>query len=167
MARTTVLRSLARFFRRRGIARRLVAPAGRCEAALAAAAAATPLETGGILFGYRAGDDVVIESTLEIPDPGATTSSYRRDHARAQSALEERLKSAPAHVGYVGEWHSHPAPAGASGQDVREIGAISKVSPHPVALLVLRRNPHERWSLSAWIASGGVVNEVELANTDA
>jgi integrative and conjugative element protein (TIGR02256 family) len=125
-----------------------------------------PCETGGILIGYRTGDDVVIERTLEIPDSAATAFSYRRDHAMAQRALELQLESAQAHLGYVGEWHSHPAPAGASGQDVREIAAISRLSAHPVALLVLRKDAQERWGVSAWIASGGVVDQVELISTD-
>ena len=84
----------------------------------------------------------------------------------AQRVLERQLESTSPHLGYVGEWHSHPAPAGASGQDVREIAAISKLSANPIALLVLRRDARDRWGLHAWIATGGVANQVELIDTD-
>lgn len=146
---------------------RVIARAGAFHEAMAAASAAAPRETGGILLGHRLAADVVVERALEIPDPSATSSSYVRSHARAQSALnlELRRPDAPRQRGYVGEWHSHPAPCDASRQDKREVVEISRLSSGPVLLVVLQRNHKGHWDLTAWIAVAGStgVAQVEVA----
>ena len=104
-----------------------------------AAAAAHPRETGGLLLGWWDADRVVVRHAVEVPDPGATTSSWSRDEPTAQAVLDAVL--AELHhpwLGYVGDWHSHPAPCGASSQDVTSIRRASRQYREPLVLLVYR-----------------------------
>lgn len=104
-----------------------------------AAAAAYPRETGGLLLGWWDDGLVVVRHAVEVPDPGATTNSWSRDEPPAQAALDAAL--AEHHhpwLGYVGDWHSHPAPCGASRQDVTSIRRASRQYPEPLVLFVHR-----------------------------
>ncbi|WP_448629549.1 Mov34/MPN/PAD-1 family protein [Cellulomonas soli] len=109
------------------------------EVIAAAAAAAHPRETGGLLLGWWNAHRVVVRHAVEVPDPGATTNSWSRDEPAAQAVLDAAL--AEHHhpwLGYVGDWHSHPAPCGASSQDVTSICRASRQYPEPLVLLVHR-----------------------------
>lgn len=99
-------------------------------------------ETGGILLGWRREDGIHIEQVIEVPDRNAAHTLYRRRHVPAQAALSEALAGLPADtpVGYVGEWHSHPALVGPSFLDRRELRRISGKTANEVALLVGARN---------------------------
>jgi proteasome lid subunit RPN8/RPN11 len=85
-----------------------------------AATTALPNETGGILLGYRTLDGVRVTGAIEVPDRRATGTSYRRSHRHASRKLATALALEPAGspVGYVGEWHSHPAPQPPSAPDL-------------------------------------------------
>lgn len=97
-----------------------------------------PVETGGILLGYREGTNLVVTHALMVDGQGASGVRYVRDDVRANSLLDaflaERDRDDP--VGYIGEWHSHPAPQGPSPIDVAAIRATAKTSEGPIALLV-------------------------------
>lgn len=97
-----------------------------------------PLETGGILLGYREIDNVVITHALVVDGGGATKDRYVRDDVEANERLAEflsdRAKDDP--IGYVGEWHSHPAPFGPSAIDRNAMRAAAKAADGPVALLI-------------------------------
>lgn len=97
-----------------------------------------PLETGGILLGYREIDSVVITHALVVDDGGATKDRYVRDDGRANERLAEFLsdRSGDDPIGYVGEWHSHPAPSGPSPLDRNAMRAAAKAAHGPVALLI-------------------------------
>lgn len=120
------------------------------RAALLAADCSHPNETGGILLGWRSTDAVVVTGSLEVPDIGASPHRYRRHHGAAQAALTAALADEPADgpVGYVGEWHVHPAHQPASWQDRREIIAISGLAPAAVTLVILAGQPGG-WQLHA------------------
>lgn len=97
-----------------------------------------PVETGGILLGYREGTDFFVTHALLVDGQGASGVKYVRDDVRANSILDaflaERDLNDP--VGYIGEWHSHPAPQGPSPIDVAAIRETAKTSEGPLALLV-------------------------------
>ncbi|MFF5794638.1 SAVED domain-containing protein [Paeniglutamicibacter sp. NPDC012692] len=97
-----------------------------------------PVETGGILLGYREGTNLVVTHALMVDGQGASGVRYVRDDVRANSILDaflaERDRDDP--VGYIGEWHSHPAPHGPSPIDVAAIRETAKTSEGPLALLV-------------------------------
>jgi proteasome lid subunit RPN8/RPN11 len=83
-----------------------------------------PAETGGILLGYREDANIIVTHALVVDGTSASTSRYVRDDMKANELLHaflnERASDDP--TGYVGEWHSHPAPCGPS----------SKISPQCV-----------------------------------
>lgn len=104
-----------------------------------AATAALPNETGGILLGYRSVDGVRVAGAIEVPDPRATPTSYRRRHRTAAKLLSAALgRQAPrSPVGYVGEWHSHPAPQPPSTEDISAIAATAAAASDDIVLVVL------------------------------
>lgn len=97
-----------------------------------------PLETGGILLGYREIDNVVITHALVVDGGGATKDRYVRDDVRANERLAEFLsdRAEDDPIGYVGEWHSHPAPSGPSAIDRNAMRGTAKAADGSVALLV-------------------------------
>ncbi|WP_404434206.1 SAVED domain-containing protein [Microbacterium lacus] len=98
-----------------------------------------PLETGGILLGYREKDNVVIAHALVVDGGGATKDRYVRDDVRANERLAEFLadRAEDDPIGYVGEWHSHPAPSGPSTIDRNAMRGAAKATDGSIALLVL------------------------------
>jgi integrative and conjugative element protein (TIGR02256 family) len=107
------------------------------DTAVAHRTAAFPTETGGILLGFRAHDLVVVTRVHAVADPRATRFGYLRHRRRAQARMAVALSDALPVVGYVGEWHTHPADAGPSKTDLRAVGATARLAEGPVALIVL------------------------------
>ncbi|WP_200950698.1 SAVED domain-containing protein [Arthrobacter sp. Soil762] len=97
-----------------------------------------PTETGGILLGYHESNTIVVTNALTIGSDRATTNQYVRDDVKANKLLKDFLadRAIDDPTGYVGEWHSHPAPAGPSHIDVSALRAIAKTSDGPIALVV-------------------------------
>lgn len=104
-----------------------------------AAAAAHPLETGGILLGWYVDDLVVVRYAIEVPDPDATGAGWTREQERAQAAMDAALAEVRnPWAGYIGDWHSHPAPIGPSDLDIAVMRDTSREYANPIALLVHR-----------------------------
>jgi integrative and conjugative element protein (TIGR02256 family) len=105
-----------------------------------AAWAAIPRETGGILIGWRGGTSrltVCVHTALVVEDQAAAHTTYELNRDRAQTALDAHIASQQDHnLGYVGEWHSHPAPQPPSPQDLRSLRASARLASGPVALVV-------------------------------
>ena len=103
------------------------------------ARAALPDELGGILVGWWEGDDVaVVQALLPVPDTDAGRAHYERKHSPAQQTLDDYLRSgADISSGYIGEWHSHPAPQPPSSIDRGALSAIVRQERRPAALVVL------------------------------
>lgn len=104
-----------------------------------AAAAAHPRETGGLLLGWWDDSRVIVRHAVEVPDPDATTHSWSRHEHPAQAALDAALVDHEhPWLGYVGDWHSHPAACGPSSQDKVSIQRASSEYDQPLVLLVQR-----------------------------
>lgn len=103
--------------------------------------AALPVETGGVLLGFRTPGLIVVTRTLIVADPRGGRRSYLRHRCRAQGLLAERRGCLPGVVGYVGEWHTHPADQGPSRTDLYAVGGIARLSVGPVALVVVAYPP--------------------------
>ncbi|HEY4269500.1 MAG TPA: SAVED domain-containing protein [Galbitalea sp.] len=97
-----------------------------------------PLENGGILLGYHEGANIVVTHALVVTTHAASTNRYVRDDVQANALLREFLAARDPDdpTGYVGEWHSHPAPLGPSSIDLNAIRATAKATAAPVALIV-------------------------------
>ncbi|MCC6266812.1 MAG: SAVED domain-containing protein [Dehalococcoidia bacterium] len=113
------------------------------EAMIRAAAQALPVETGGILLGYRSGKEIVVTDLLVVPNPSATPQRYTRDDVRANELLIEWFAGHPEDplTGYVGEWHSHTGIGPASGLDLKSAAATARRARGPIALLVCAPKP--------------------------
>ncbi len=102
-----------------------------------AARRSLPLETGGILIGYRDGKNVVVTRALEVRSNNSTRTSYRLDHDQAERALRDFMASNSGGLeGYVGEWHTHPAAVGPSLIDRLSIAGAARKSPAQIGLVV-------------------------------
>ncbi len=100
---------------------------------------AHPKETGGLLLGWWQNAVPVVGAVIEVPDPAAGLNRWTRDEFSATRALELVRRTYPAHVGYVGEWHSHHADIGPSPQDLRAIRRVSRQFDDALVLAVARR----------------------------
>jgi proteasome lid subunit RPN8/RPN11 len=108
----------------------------------AAAAAAHPKETGGVLLGVLTRGRPWITTAAEVPHAGATHTYYELGHGAAP-AVVDTMTVLDQRIGYLGEWHSHPADVGPSAIDaktMREIAADPAAGcAHPV-LIIARRS---------------------------
>ena len=107
----------------------------------AAASAALPRETGGLLLGWwetrDAAEVIIVRHAIEIADRRATPTSWVRRPRAAQAKLSRALADL-GHplLGYVGDWHSHPQAHTASGRDRASLLDTSLQYEHPVLLLI-------------------------------
>ena len=106
----------------------------------AAAQRSHPLEAGGILVGVTVGDRPWVTGIIEIDSPDRGTRHYRLPSGSTQSAVRSARRG-DYRLGYLGDWHSHPGDAGASGIDLATLAVMSarrRKFPMPT-LLVVRR----------------------------
>ena len=114
-------------------------PAAHVEETLRRLAAASHRrETGGLLLGWWDGSVPTVVDAIEVPDPTATGNRWTRQPEAAHTALAEARAHANPLVGYVGDWHSHPANVGASPRDISQIRQDSRGYPNALALVVVR-----------------------------
>jgi proteasome lid subunit RPN8/RPN11 len=98
-------------------------------------------ERGGLLLGWWNGDEVAVRHLVEVPDPGATATNWTRNQAAAQKALDqERAALDDSRLGYVGDWHTHPAAIWASPADKAALRRVSRQYQEPIVLIVALPN---------------------------
>lgn len=103
--------------------------------------ASLPRETGGILIGWRDDTNVIVTDALVVTDSKAGRTRYQRRQKAAKKALDAYLAATTNPlVGYVGEWHTHPALSPPSSTDLDSIAAAAAQTDAPVALIVLATN---------------------------
>ena len=127
------------------------------DASLELAAAAWPVETGGILLGYRTESEVVVLQAMEVTDSHAHRFGYVRRRRPAQQILDAYLAAQPpsSDVGWVGDFHSHPADRRASCTDLRSLRRSARNDAAPVCMLVLVRRRDDDWRVDGYISTGG------------
>ncbi len=104
-----------------------------------AARRAAPLEAGGLLLGWWDNEIVIVRSAVEVVDPAASGTSWIRRENLAQRVLDRAIATlGHPWMGYVGDWHSHPAGGGPSVQDLQSIRKASRAYPQPLLLIVHR-----------------------------
>jgi hypothetical protein len=109
-----------------------------------AAAAAHPDETGGVLVGVHThGSRPWVTRAVELRSPKATGTFYEVPPGARRKAIA-RLRRHDPRLGYLGEWHVHPADAAPSPVDTE---TLTRLASDPDAgcdrplLLVARRTP--------------------------
>ncbi|WP_068200265.1 Mov34/MPN/PAD-1 family protein [Isoptericola dokdonensis] len=102
-----------------------------------------PLEAGGVLTGYRDGDAIVVTHAIVVPDATHRRHVYVRDDVGANELLRQFIadRDPDDPTGYVGEWHSHPAPIGPSNVDASTLRELALLAQGPIALLVCMSTP--------------------------
>jgi proteasome lid subunit RPN8/RPN11 len=117
-----------------------------------AAASAHPSEAGGILLGVYTGRrrPWIVRAPV-IPSEHAANAYYEIP-ANARPHVVDRARSRDDRLGYLGEWHSHPADVGPSAQDCETLKRIALDSDtdclHPV--LIVARRSGTGYALDAW-----------------
>lgn len=124
---------------------------------------ALPRETGGLLLGHYTDRGPRVTAAPAVPDPRATRIRYRRDSESAARILGDHIQADEADLlGYLGEWHTHPLPAGPSPADVRAVARLAGHGGHEVALLVLSFGPRGWVGHARKTTPTGTVHDVDL-----
>jgi JAB domain-containing protein similar to deubiquitination enzymes len=115
-----------------------------------------PLETGGILAGVLVNGRPWVTHAKEIPSQTPNHTTYVLPAGETSNAIEV-LRRSDSRVGYLGDWHSHPADVGASQLDLRtlKLSAINGDVRAPL-LVIVRRQTAEGYVIEAheWSSKG-------------
>jgi hypothetical protein len=113
-----------------------------------AASSAHPKETGGILVGVYVNGRPWVTNSVEIETAEPRGDFYRLPSGARPRVVDE-LRKIDARLGYLGEWHSHPANVGPSFQDKLSMGHIAWLSKAdcPCPLLILAKRKHADYEL--------------------
>lgn len=101
-----------------------------------------PNETGGILLGLNANGTPWITHIVEIPSDDRGRSHYRLPGGQTQAAVHAAREKDP-RLGYLGEWHSHPADVAPSPTDratMRRLTYLRQPRFGPVLIVARRTN---------------------------
>lgn len=118
----------------------------------AEAAEIFPLESGGLLLGWRSGNDRVVVSILG-PGPMAMHGRTRfvPDHKWQMHHLNQIFADSSGDIDYLGDWHSHPGGrAHMSSLDHQTLRRISRHVPQPLMAIVAADAPSPQWELGCW-----------------
>lgn len=112
------------------------------QAAMACAAtSAFPNETGGILVGVHLDGQPWVARAIEIETTDRGRHHYKIPAGATQPAVRT-ARRADHRLGYLGDWHSHPADIGPSRTDLATLTLISMRHPRtPNPTLVVVRHP--------------------------
>lgn len=106
----------------------------------AAATNAHPNETGGILVGVHLDGQPWVTRAIEISSADRGRHHYKIPAGATQPAVHAARRVDP-RLGYLGDWHSHPADIGPSRTDLATLALISIKHPRtPNPTLVVVRN---------------------------
>jgi integrative and conjugative element protein (TIGR02256 family) len=101
-----------------------------------------PLETGGVLLGWRNGDDVVV-SRVVGPGPGAQheSSTFHPDSEWQAARIADLYEQAGRRMEYLGDWHTHPGgrprPSRRDERTLRHIARTAEARcPDPVMVIL-------------------------------
>lgn len=130
------------------------------------AGAALPFETGGILLGYRTPSEIVVVDALEVPDSKAHRFGYTRRRRPAQEMLDVYRAGQPSSsdVGWVGDFHSHPADQPASKTDMRTLMRSARADGRALCMLILARTSHS-WVTYGYAAVNGTATRADPVPT--
>lgn len=117
-----------------------------------------PLETGGVLMGYWARNNIVITNVIG-PGPNAIhlPSSFLPDHDWQLEEISKIYLFSERIFTYLGDWHSHPTGGlYLSWRDRRTLNKIahspSARAPFPLMLVVSGKD--NEWKTGAWLLTG-------------
>ena len=119
------------------------------EQLTALSAAAHPYETGGILLGVLSEGRPWVIDARHIAARRPQENRYEIPRGSTVGLVRE-AKALDARIGYLGDWHSHPANVGPSETDLatyRELVNRAELLLEPRPLLVVMRQVADTWAL--------------------
>jgi len=118
-----------------------------------AARRAHPKETGGILLGVYVNDRPWVTHSVQIESAEPRHNFYRLPSG-ARPRIVDELRKKDARLGYLGEWHSHPANIGPSLKDklsMTRIALHSKTNcPNPLLIVAIREDTGYSLDIREW-----------------
>lgn len=111
-----------------------------------------PLESGGILLGWRDGGDRIVVNALG-PGPQALHGRHRflPDHAWQVFHIRQIFEESIGDIDYLGDWHSHPdGGAAMSAEDQSTLKRISRRVRKPLMLILSGVSNNESWTFDCW-----------------
>lgn len=114
-----------------------------------------PLETGGVLMGYLAREELVISEIIG-PGPNAVhrTHSFTPDYTYQEIEVARLYEESNRKCTYLGDWHSHPRQKwpNLSAKDIQTLHRIarSKKARITTPLMLLLSGQPTSWKLNIW-----------------
>lgn len=122
------------------------------EVMLESARAYDPLETGGLLLGWRDGLDHVVVGILG-PGPRALHGRFMfvPDHSWQVEQLRNAFNQSGGDLRYLGDWHTHPrGVAQMSELDEKTLTRIGRKVAG--AIMLIAAGHQDNWTLGSWVA---------------
>ena len=113
-----------------------------------AAEDASPVEAGGLLLGVRVADEPWIVGVVRVSGP-ASSASYEIPQGATSVAMAAARETDP-RLGYLGDWHSHPADVDPSRQDFRTLRGLSLGARQGHRLMAVVRRRRTGWRVEVW-----------------
>lgn len=111
------------------------------ETLVAAAREHHPVEIGGVLVGVAVGGRPWVTEAVVVPSEKQTPTYYQLPEG-ARHTVVDAARERDSRLGYIGDWHAHPADIGPSDPDLTTMRELSSDRdadcPRPV-LLIARR----------------------------
>jgi integrative and conjugative element protein (TIGR02256 family) len=115
-----------------------------------------PHETGGVLLGYWAGEDVVV-TRFTMPGKAAIhcDRTFVPDYSFDEKVIANVYTLSGGQITYLGDWHTHPNATiqSLSPKDIATMRRIAAYRPArvPKPLMILFSGTPKDWSASAWM----------------
>ena len=110
-----------------------------------------PLETGGMLLGWRDGTHRIVTDVIG-PGDRALHGRYAfvPDHGWQKQQLESAFQGSEGDLDYLGDWHTHPGgPAEMSAIDHATLRRIGRKVPGALTLIAAA-DRDTCWTMKAW-----------------
>jgi hypothetical protein len=118
-------------------------------AVCALADAAAPFEVGGLIVGFATDKSVWITSFVEIELVQRRIGRFTIP-AGATHPIIDSLRADDPRIGYLGDWHSHPADVGPSALDFSTLADLVLGPSGRHRLLGLVRRTSNAWEVGFW-----------------
>lgn len=109
-----------------------------------------PLETGGLLLGWRDQRDLIVAGMIGA-GPRALHGRYAfyPDHQWQIRELKLAFEATNGDMDYLGDWHTHPGGAAAmSSEDRATLRRISRRTKYPA--MVILAGGEDEWKVKVW-----------------
>jgi integrative and conjugative element protein (TIGR02256 family) len=113
-----------------------------------------PLEAGGVLLGWRDGENRIVTGVLG-PGPASMHGRFAfvPDHRWQVERIREVFAATSGDLDYLGDWHTHPDGLPAmSATDLSTLRRIARRVHRPVMLIAAGGT--QEWTAAAWTWSG-------------